>query len=119
MSSRSDKLQLSKILCRFGILLAWLLAAANITFYLQSAQKAGTQKADMAENSTSNILSDLVTMNNPVAADAAIEIAGVSINALHINIGLSIFMAILATALLAMAIALIDLRNLQARRSRN
>lgn len=101
------------------MLLAWLLAVVDITFHLQSAQKAATQNANMAESSSPNLLSDLVTINHSMAADAAIEIAGLSINALHTNIGLSILMAILATALLAMAIAIIDLRNLQARRSRH
>lgn len=118
MSTKSNKLGLSKVLCRLGMLLVWLIAAANITLYLQSDLEVVAETSDTAESATPIATSDLMTLDHLMVSDSTIQIAGVSINSVHINIGLIILMAILATALLAMAIAIIDLRNLQARRSR-
>lgn len=119
MSTKSNKLGLSKVLCRLGMLLVWLIAAANIMFYLQSSQEEVVAETGEAAQSTSPIaLSDLLTLDHLMVSDSTIQIAGASINSVHINMGLIILMAILATALLAMAIAIIDLRNIQARRSR-
>jgi hypothetical protein len=119
MSKKSNKLGLSMVLCRLGMLLVWLIAAANITFYLQSTQEVIAESSDAAESAKSIEISDLLTLDHLMASDATIQIAGASINVVHINIALIILMAILATALLATAIAIIDLRNLQARRSRH
>jgi len=106
-------------MCRLGLLLVWLLAAANIALFMQSTQNVDTDANALAQNAKPVELAELFTLDHLMASDVTIQLAGVSISAIHLNIAVSVLMAIFATALLAMAIALIDLRNGQIRRSRH
>ena len=98
------------------MLLVWLFAAANITFFLQSSIE---DTANVANTAVTHNLSDLLNVDHLMSTRATIQIAGLSVRSLHAYIGINIIIAILLTALLAMAIAIIDLRNMQARRSRH
>ena len=101
------------------MLLVWLFAAANITFFLQSSIEDTADVANVANTAVTHNLPDLLNVDHLMATNATIQIAGLSVRSLHAYIGINIIIAILLTALLAMAIAIIDMRNMQARRSRH
>lgn len=119
MSAKTDKLRITKLLCRLGILLVWLVAAANIIFYLQSSVENGADSTASAEVSTGQNLSDLFSVDHLMSSDASIQLGNLVISGTIFYIAFTVLMALLAIALLAMAIGIIDMRNLQARRSRH
>ena len=117
MSSSLGRLSISKFLCRIGMLLVWVLSAANIAFYVQTIPTGVSDTA--VDPSTASSLIDNLPISGAVSADGMLNLFGISVPVLFINMGVCILLAILATALLAMAIAMIDMRNVQARRSRH
>jgi hypothetical protein len=86
---------------------------------LQSSTEIAPDSAAGTESSKATALADILSLDQLAGSDSIFQIAGISISSVHINIGMSLLLAILVTAILAMTIAIIDLRNIQARRSRH
>lgn len=111
MTTGKPKLLLLRDVFQFGILLVWFMAIANALHTFFTTRQMIVASGELA-GAGSEVLGGLA--NQFFSNDTAI---GAMYRTLLLHIGFSICVAIALTAVLAIAIAVIDLRNMVAMKS--
>jgi len=114
MALQKKSLRIVRFICAIGVPLIWIIAYINIAVKYMTLQNTAGVSEQLESSPTPNI--DLGSLFGGLASGELVWQ-----QALVVSAGNIIAMALLATAVLAIALASIDMRNLEAikRRSRS
>ena len=110
MAFAKKSLRLTRFICLLGIPVVWLIAVGNIAFQYANLKRI----ADPADNLKLAELLELGNLLGDLMPDTSILYQNLAVTAGHV-LGL----ALLSTAVLAIAISVIDMRNIEAMKRRN